>query len=246
MLPLLLALLTTPTLRAQETTFCEAQGGQATPIDMLGPFYLPNSPITRTIGPAAILNEPSKRLTVHGRVLSSISGCTSAGQFLGVPNVTVELWYAGEPDALGNYYQPEDFRGKFVTNECGEYAYTQTFPALYPTRPILHNHIRLSHQNNQELVVTQMYFLGTNATEGYLTSTAGRQLQAVELSVDKLSGERFAEFDFYVNVPGNPACVHNNLATTYSAGASASSPHVHSDWFSAVSSILLLAGVLLL
>ena len=245
LLLLLLALSTPSSSRAQETAICKSQA-EGTPVDMLGPFYLPNSPITKEIGPAAFLNDPSKRLTVRGNVLSSISGCASGnGQFLGVPNVTIELWYAGDPDEFGNFYQNEAYRGKFVTNECGEYQYTQTFPALYPTRPILHNHFRLSHQNNAELVVTQMYFVGTNATEGYLTSTAGRQLQAVELTADKHSGERFAEFDFFVKAPGNPACPKNNLATTYYSQAPATSA-IRVEILSALLALHLLAGVFLL
>lgn len=133
----------------------------STPRDALGPFYLENSPLSAEIGPAVLLQQPENRLQVTGRVLSSRSkndNCTTAVR--AVRNVRIEVWYAGQPNAItGNYYQDDEYRGQVVTDDCGFYNFTQTFPALYPQRPILHTHLRLSSAaNNQELLVTQMYF----------------------------------------------------------------------------------------
>ena len=48
----------------------------------------------------------------------------------------------GESLFLEYYYQDEEYRGQVVTDECGRYNFSQAFPALYPTRPILHDHFR--------------------------------------------------------------------------------------------------------
>jgi protocatechuate 3,4-dioxygenase beta subunit len=130
-----------------------------TPSDQLGPFYLADAPVGRRMGPNNILNEPESRLEVRGRVLSRFN-CTK-----GLSGVTVEMWYAGEPDADGNYYQDDEYRGQVVTSKNGYYCIVQAFPAIYPTRPILHDHFRLS-RNGRELLVTQMYFIGTE--EGFV------------------------------------------------------------------------------
>lgn len=166
---------------------------QSTPSDQLGPFYIPNSPFTYVLAPNEQLHDPLKRLEVFGRVLSN-TDCNR-----GVANVTMEVWYAGEPEeGSAEFYQKDQFRGQIVTNECGEYNFTQTFPALYPSRPIYHNHIRLS-RGGQELLVTQMYFQGQG--NGYVAENA-RALQSVAILTND-DGSRKVQFDIYVDAPGN-------------------------------------------
>lgn len=179
-----------------ESQQCDDSMGTETPVDQLGPFYRENSPETSRVAPEELLSNPTMFLQVSGKVLSSSSSSNSACA-AGLANITVELWYAGQPDADGNYYQPDEFRGQVVTNECGAYNFTQTFPALYPTRPILHNHFRLSDADGIELLVTQMYFFG-NGT-GYVSADFPRELQAVQVLRDG-SGARTVEFNMYVDV----------------------------------------------
>jgi protocatechuate 3,4-dioxygenase beta subunit len=166
---------------------------EQTPADALGPFYNGIYPFTRLIGPDNLLNEPTNRLDVSGRVLSA-TNCS-----LGLSNVTIEVWYAGEPDSADNFYQSDEYRGKFLTSECGEYNFTQTFPELYPSRPIFHNHFRLS-RDEQELLVTQMYFVGDGP--GY-ASSGDRQTVDVTQAAD---GARSVEFDVFVDLPGDCEC----------------------------------------
>lgn len=123
---------------------------------------------------------------------------------MGVDNVVVELWYAGPRDEMGNFYQPDNYRGQVVTNECGEYSFVQTFPAVYPARPILHNHFRLS-RNGVQLLVTQMYFEGNGL--GYIAS-GSRPMQSVSVAYNNVTGARWAEFDTFVDVSDN-----NNTAS---------------------------------
>jgi hypothetical protein len=120
--------------------------------------------------PEDFLNDPARRLEVSGRVLSSID---------------CNVGLAGE-----------EYRGQVVTNECGFYQLVQAFPALYPTRPILHDHFRLS-RNGQELLVTQMYFIGTD--EGFVSSDdTAHEMQAV--SIQDANGTHSVEFNMYVNL----------------------------------------------
>jgi protocatechuate 3,4-dioxygenase beta subunit len=167
---------------------------EQTPADSLGPFYNGIYPFTRLIGPEALLNEPVNRLDVSGRVLSA-TNCS-----LGLSNVLVEVWYAGEPDSAGNFYQNDQYRGQVLTSDCGEYNFAQTFPALYPARPILHNHFRLS-RDEQELLVTQMYFVGDQP--GYASS--GSRQTAVDV-IQAVDGSRSVEFDLFVDLPGDCEC----------------------------------------
>ena len=174
---------------------CDDEPQQATPADQLGPFYLQNSTRTSRVGPEIMLSDPTLRLVVNGRVLSSMD-CN-----VGLAGITVELWYAGEPDAVGNYYQTNEYRGQVVTDECGEYQFTQTFPELYPERPVLHDHFRLS-RNGEELLVTQMYFQGQG--DGYVDDIQPESLQTLQVvDVEKQeSGERRVQFDIFLNIEG--------------------------------------------
>lgn len=169
---------------------------QQTPPDQLGPFYVADSERTDRIGPENEVDDASLRLEVKGRVLSSLN-CK------GLANILVEVWYAGTPNQEAEYYQDDEYRGAVLTNSCGEYAFNQTFPNLYPTRPILHDHFRLSRASDgQELLVTQMYFNGN--ADGYV-SNASRKLQAVDV-VEKDDGTRLVHFDMYVDAEGDSDC----------------------------------------
>ena len=164
-----------------------------TPNDQLGPFYVAGSETSSRIAPEDLLADPNQRFLVYGTVLKT-------GTCVGVPDIVVEAWYAGPPNAENDYYQPNEYRGQVVTNALGEYNFTQVFPALYPTRPILHNHFRLSTTAGEELLVTQMYFYGTG--NGYVTDRSTRTLQAVDTTLD-MSGARQAEFNMYIDVSGS-------------------------------------------
>jgi protocatechuate 3,4-dioxygenase beta subunit len=188
---------------------CSINGTTLT--DLLGPFYERNSPKTELMAPADQLADPTKRLEVSGRVLS-IQDCDSTTYFP-LSNTVVEAWYAGEADEDGNLYQKDNYRGKVVTNDCGYYSYVQAFPEIYPDRPIIHTHFRLSTLSNKELLVTQLYFIGPD--EGYynddtIENVLGgtrRDLQAVVVTTDPDTGIRRVKFDVYLDVSGNKQCI---------------------------------------
>jgi protocatechuate 3,4-dioxygenase beta subunit len=173
---------------------------------MLGPFYIAASPRSTIIGPEDLLQDPTNHLKVSGNVLSS-QDCTK-----GLSGITIEIWYAGEEG-----YRDDEYRGMLVTEECGKYNYTQTYPALYTGRP-LHVHVRAS-RGDEELLVTQMYFVGEEF--GYQPS---RTLQAVEIT-EADDGSRAVRFDIYLDVPGDDGeedC--SQLSTVSSSSPVASSP----------------------
>ena len=119
-----------------------------------------------------------------------------------------------ELSALGANPWTAHVLDEFVTGDCGVYQYVQTFPALYPTRRILHLHFRLSrsdgsdniNNNQQHLLTTQMYFVGDG--DGYVADTDAsrrRQLQSAVIHTGP-DGERLVNFDFYVDVEGDVEC----------------------------------------
>eukprot|EP00544_Gedaniella_sp_CCMP2646_P002669 CAMPEP_0202508712 /NCGR_PEP_ID=MMETSP1361-20130828/52396_1 /ASSEMBLY_ACC=CAM_ASM_000849 /TAXON_ID=210615 /ORGANISM="Staurosira complex sp., Strain CCMP2646" /LENGTH=254 /DNA_ID=CAMNT_0049142903 /DNA_START=19 /DNA_END=780 /DNA_ORIENTATION=- len=208
----LLLLLLLPTLQLAQ--LCPVQ---ETPADALGPFFQENSPVGSVVAPASELTNPLELLQVSGRILS-ITDCEK-----GIANVTVEVWFAG-----ANGYSQDEFRGQVVTDECGRYSFVQTFPALYASRPILHNHFRLSRnkeelqtfpalyasrpilhnhfrlsRNKEELLVSQMYFQGDE--EGYVSDPESRKMQVTQVT-QNADGSRSVEFDMYVNLTGDAEC----------------------------------------
>ena len=165
---------------------CVTTANMVTPSDMLGPYYVEDSEMTNRIAPEDILSDPSQRLFVYGKVYDS-NTCNT------IPNIVVEAWYAG-PEEDG-YYQDDEFRGQVTTDSAGAYNFTLAFPTQYPTRPIIHVHYRLSTTSGDEILVTQMYFYGTES--GYVTDRSERVLQAVDTTLDT-SGARQAEFNFFI------------------------------------------------
>jgi protocatechuate 3,4-dioxygenase beta subunit len=165
-----------------------------TPQDLLGLYYLENSEMKNRLASDDFLSNPNRRFFVYGKVINSTT-C------LGVPNVKIEVWYAGPMDNEGDYYQRDQHRGYVITNDSGEYNVTQLFPALYPTRPTLHNHFRLTTSSGKELLVTQLYFYGDGP--GYIKDRTERTLQAVEPLFDD-NFARWAEFNMYIDGNGAP------------------------------------------
>lgn len=184
---------------ARHLSLAQVCPAQETPSDALGPFYQENSPLGSSAAPASELSNPLLRLEVTGRVLSSTDDC-----HLGIANVTVEVWYAGGSSANGmTASYTDEHRGQVTTSECGQYSFVQSFPAFYPSRPILHDHFRLS-RNGQELLVTQMYFLGEG--EGYVADTdTSRKMQVTQVAQNQ-EGVRSVEFNMYVDVEGDSEC----------------------------------------
>ena len=179
------------------------QGCESTPSDMLGPFYLPNSEVTTSLAPESELNDSQLRLDVSGTVYTS-----TEDSCVGLADATVEVWYAGFPNDNG--YEDNEYRGQMSTDADGKYSFAQKFPSLYPSRPILHDHFRIS-KNGKLLLVTQLYFYGEG--EGYVSPLdTTQQLQTEEVSTNAIG--RRVEFDIFVeNVDGNTSISSDKNST---------------------------------
>ena len=147
--------------------------------DMLGPFYVPDAPLTKHL---AAPQEAGERLVISGRVVGGPDCVPLAG-------AVVEVWQAS---ASGRYYFPGAeggpehahylLRGQILTDHEGHYSFETVLPAAYDLgdghfRPP-HIHFRVTHPNYLPLV-TQLYFAGT---PGAPADPFGKNSQVIALS----------------------------------------------------------------
>jgi protocatechuate 3,4-dioxygenase beta subunit len=104
-------------------------GETPTSSTILGPFWSPHSPF-RDLGDTIIRNpHPDGQTTLmHGVVMDLDTK-------KGIPNAVIDIWQAS---ANGKYdfqdpenQEPNNLRGKFTTNEKGEYWYYCYKPTAY-------------------------------------------------------------------------------------------------------------------
>ena len=157
-----------------------------TPPDARGPFYVTGAPFTDRLAPEDQLSDPNQRLVVHGTIYGE--DCVP------MANILVEPWYAGLPDEDGNEYSVAgsslQYRAQIISDKCGNYEFTSTFPVSYPGRPIRHIHYRVS--DDRELLVTQQYF------EGFILSGYNPDASQISSIQTDENGTRRATFDIYV------------------------------------------------
>jgi len=138
---------------------------------ILGPFWSPNAPF-RENGESIVVNEAPNGLhtLMHGKVIDLTTK-------KGIPNAIVDIWQAS---SNGKYdfqdpenQKPNNLRGKFRTNENGEYYFYCLRPTAYslpqdgpswamlqtldrhPMRPA-HIHLMISADGYKQ-VVTQLF-----------------------------------------------------------------------------------------
>lgn len=172
----------------QNPYVCDVNGANLTTTDALGPFYVEDSLMSGIIASRNLLMDPANIFVVNGIVYGS--DCVP------LAGARVEAWYAGE-EADGVFYSDTNYRGQVFTNECGEFRFTQTFPALYPQRPIPHIHYRISAPDDMELLVTQLYF------DELIPPRFNPDDTKIATVVNQPDGSRSAEFHIYVDTPGN-------------------------------------------
>ncbi len=128
-------------------------GGACEPTsdDILGPYYLPGSPVTTLV---AQPDEPGDRLYLSGTVLSS--DCITP-----VPGTTIEVWQANAA-AVYDTSPAFNLRATFSSDANGQYAFETIMPGAYLNgsqyRP-KHIHFRVNKPAFPELI-TQLYFEG--------------------------------------------------------------------------------------
>lgn len=168
---------------------CQTYAIQFTTTDALGPFYVAESEKTTVIAPRQLLIDPSDVLTVNGKVMGN--DCVP------LAGARVEAWYAGlDIGGVDGVYLDDGFRGQVFTDACGNFQFTQTFPGVYPQRPIPHIHYRISSADDKELLVTQLYF------EGAIVAGFSPDETKISQVTNEADGSRSAQFNVYVSMPG--------------------------------------------
>jgi hydroxyquinol 1,2-dioxygenase len=100
---------------------------RATESTVLGPFYVPGSPL-RDYGASIAAQASGTPAWVHGRVLDALTGEPLAGAEVDVWQNGNNLLYAvQDPDA-----PEEHLRGRFRTRDDGSYAFLGVRPTPYP------------------------------------------------------------------------------------------------------------------
>ena len=108
--------------------FNNTKNCQPTTTDLLGPFYIVDSPNIYNLAPP---NINANSLTITGTVYAN--DCTTP-----IPNATVDVWHAnqGEYDPntntyLNAEYEDEFYRSKLNTDNNGNYAFQTILPGKY-------------------------------------------------------------------------------------------------------------------
>lgn len=153
-------------------------------------FYQPNVPFRDQLNQAEALSDPSSAFVLAGTLLGN--------DCLPMAGAVVEVWYAATPDATGNHYL-DDYRGKVITDECGSYHVSMTFPVQYIGSPHVNIRVSMPTENNgvdTELLVTSVYF-----DESLAPSFTPDPSQVASVMNDA-DGSRSSEFDIYLDLPG--------------------------------------------
>ncbi len=111
--------------RVEMTTFGAAEG--ATENTVLGPFYVPGSPLRRKGDSILVDPDEGRRLLVQGRV-TDLEGRPVGGATVDVwQNASNRLYAVQDPGQ-----HPHNLRGRFVTEADGAFAFRTVRPVPYP------------------------------------------------------------------------------------------------------------------
>ena len=123
--------------------------------DILGPYYFEEAPFRNII---AHEEEPGERLIISGKV--NQNDCENS-----ISGSLIEIWQANNDGCYGivedcDTGNPENdyfnLRGKFFSDENGDYTFESILPGYYGSRP-RHIHIKITTPDEQVLV-SQLYF----------------------------------------------------------------------------------------
>ncbi len=157
--------------------------------DILGPYYLPNAPISDNLIQDKHTGTP---ITVKGIVCQP--DCSTP-----IKNVMIETWQC---DSKAEYDEKTfDLRGRQYTNENGEYAFKTVIPGKYLNgsryRPA-HIHFRVTAPGYKELI-SQIYFKGDpHIDDDPWASTENADLRVLNIFPDDVNSNLTVEFNIYL------------------------------------------------
>ncbi|MBF25494.1 MAG: hypothetical protein CMP49_03125 [Flavobacteriales bacterium] len=177
--------------------------------DLLGPFYIEDSPNVSILTPPEITSD---FLLITGTVYAN--DCITP-----IPNAVVDIWHANkgtydqntnsylDANYDDNYATPPYYRAKIYTDSNGNYAYQTIMPGKYENgsyyRPS-HIHYKSSFLEENELT-TQLYFEGDSSLEiDPWSSNPSAQNRIISLTTDE-NNNLNGVFDIVLNT--NPSNV---------------------------------------
>ncbi len=122
----------------------------ATSRDMLGPFFREGAPFRNNIRYQK--NEGEIPLKVVGRVFGS--DCK-----MPLPDTLIDIWHCDHQKHYDMTSSEYRCRGRFYTNDLGDYWFETFIPPPYQGRP-KHIHYLIHESDRNKELVTQIYFKG--------------------------------------------------------------------------------------
>lgn len=145
-------------------------GDCETTTDILGPYYRPNSPVTRNL---RIKGETGNPIELSGRIRHK--DCITPFK-----NAKIELWHCDGKGIYDNTSPDFRYRGTTHSDENGEYSFATILPVPYDVgsghiRPA-HFHLMITAEGYMPLV-TQLYFNGDShiSKDPYASSSKSKR-----------------------------------------------------------------------
>ncbi len=156
--------------------------------DILGPFYRSDAPIRSDL---TFKGLSGSRILIKGRVFKS--DCVTP-----LKGALVEIWQCNSDGEYDNESNEFRLRGRWYTNENGEYAFRTIIPGKYLNGELYrpsHIHYRVTEAHSKELI-SQIYFKGDpHITKDPWASQEKAKLRILAISPLDIKGNLTINFD---------------------------------------------------
>ena len=145
-------------VQLQDAKRIMAHGG--TEPALIGPFWRANHPVLDSGAEIYTPDTPGDRMTVHVRVMNL--------QKQAIPGALVDVWQASPTGLYENQDEHQadmNLRGRFITNQNGEFVYRTVKPAGYPIPVDGPVGTLLEHQNRHAMRPAHLHFIAI--AQGY-------------------------------------------------------------------------------
>ncbi len=145
-------------VQLQDAKRIMAHGG--TEPALIGPFWRANHPVLDSGAEIYTPDTPGDRMTVHVRVMNL--------QKQAIPGALVDVWQASPTGLYENQDEHQadmNLRGRFITNQNGEFVYRTVKPAGYPIPVDGPVGTLLEHQHRHAMRPAHLHFIAI--AQGY-------------------------------------------------------------------------------